>query len=76
MSKMVPVITTNVNHFSDVPTIKADSPEEIAEALDRMFSNSLTRKMQVENQLQYLNENTWEKVAMQHVQLFSDDPRK
>lgn len=76
MSKMVPVITTDVNHFSDVPTIKADTPEEIAEALDRMFSNSVSRKTQVQNQLQYLNENTWEKVAMQHIQLFGDDPRK
>jgi glycosyltransferase involved in cell wall biosynthesis len=76
MSKMVPVITTDVNHFSDVPTIKADTPEEIAAALDSMFSSQQARKMQVQSQLQYLTENTWEKVAMQHVQLFGDDPRK
>lgn len=76
MSKMVPVITTNVNHFSDIPTIKADSPEEIAQALDSMFSNMTLRKSQVQNQLQYLNENTWEKVALKHVELFSNDLRK
>lgn len=75
MSKTVPVITTNVNHFSDVPTLKADTPEEIAEALDMMFSNQLSRKTQVQKQLEYLNENTWKKVGLRHVQLFSDDPR-
>jgi glycosyltransferase involved in cell wall biosynthesis len=73
MSKAAPVITTSVNHFSDVPTLKADTPEEIAEAIDRMFSNSLARKAQVDRQLDYLNDNTWEKVALRHVQLFSDN---
>jgi len=72
MSKVVPVITTNVNHFSDVPTLKADTPEEIAEALDEMFSNAIARKLQLQKQLQYLNENTWEQVALRHVRLFSD----
>ena len=70
MSKLSPVITTNVNHFADVPTLKADMPEEIAEALDMMFSNGLARKQQVERQLEYLSENTWEKVALKHVRLF------
>lgn len=70
MSKMTPVITTNVNHFSDIPTMKADSPEEIAAALDRMFSNWLARKEQVERQLQYLQENSWDKIAAKHVELF------
>jgi glycosyltransferase involved in cell wall biosynthesis len=76
MSKVVPVITTSVNHFSDVPTLKADTPQEIADALDRMFSNELARKVQVDAQLEYLNENTWEKVALKHARLFSNDPRK
>ena len=71
MSKVAPVITSRVNHFSDLPTMKADSPEEIADALDQMFSNYLARKEQVEVQLEYLKENTWEKVALRHVQLFS-----
>jgi len=71
MSKMAPVVTTSVNHFADVPTLKADTPEEIAAALDRMFSNPLARKTQVERQLEYLNENTWERVALRHVQLFT-----
>lgn len=73
MSKVVPVITTNVNHFSDVPTLKADTPEEIAAALDQMFSNQLAKKQQVERQLAYLVENTWENVAQRHLKFFGSE---
>jgi glycosyltransferase involved in cell wall biosynthesis len=71
MSKGAPVVTTSVNHFSDIPTIKADTPEEIAHALDRMFSNRLARKEQVERQLKFINENSWERVAEKHIQIFA-----
>src|SRR5208337_4525456 len=37
MSKGLPVITSSVNHFIDLPTIKADTPEEIAKALEKLF---------------------------------------
>ena len=72
MSKMAPVVSTSVNHFSDVPTLKADTPEEIAEALDVMFSNAVARKSQVDRQLAYLTDNTWAKVALRHVKLFEE----
>jgi glycosyltransferase involved in cell wall biosynthesis len=72
MSKMAPVITTSVNHFSDVPTLKADTPEEIAAALDVMFSNPVARKAQVDAQLAYLNETTWAKVALRYIRLFEE----
>jgi len=72
MSKMAPVITTNVNHFSDVPTLKGDNVEEIADALDQMFSNPVARKAQVDKQLAYLNDNTWAKVALRYVRLFEE----
>jgi glycosyltransferase involved in cell wall biosynthesis len=70
MAKCAPVVTTNVNHFSDVPTLKADTPEALAEALDRMFSNPLARHDQVERQLRYIDENTWDRVAQRYVSLF------
>jgi glycosyltransferase involved in cell wall biosynthesis len=70
MSKMAPVITTSVNHFSDVPTLKADTPEQIADALGRMFSDNGAREHQVSRQLDYLRENTWSNVAERHVRLF------
>lgn len=70
MSKVAPVITTNVNHFSDLPTLKADTPEEIADALDQMFSNACARKAQVDKQMSYLMDNTWARVAERYVRLF------
>lgn len=76
MSKVVPVVTTNANHFSDVPTLKGDTPEEIADAIDRMFSNSLARKEQVAKQLTYLNENSWSQVALKHIQIFESVPSR
>lgn len=76
MSKALPVITSSANHFSDVPTIKADTPEEIANNLDCMFSNPCARKVQVDRQLEYISENTWDKVAMRIIDVFNADPRK
>jgi glycosyltransferase involved in cell wall biosynthesis len=68
MSKGVPVVTTSVNHFSDLPTIKANTPEEMAQALKRMFQNDLAWKEQVDRQLAYVAEHTWEKVALLYVE--------
>jgi len=72
MSKCVPVVTTHVNHFSDVPTVKADTPVDLAESLDRMMSNPLARKDQVDRQLQYIDDNTWDKVALHYVKIFEN----
>lgn len=70
MSKAVPVITTSVNHFSDVPTIKASSPSELAAKLDQIFSDEKFKNQQIENQLQYVEDNSWEKVAKRYIWLF------
>lgn len=71
MSRGAPVVTTSVNHFSDLPTLKADTPEDIADALDRMFSNPMARQQQVTSQVNYIEENTWEKVAKRYLDLFA-----
>jgi len=70
MSKGLPVVTSSVNHFSDLPTIKADSPEEIAAALEKLFIEPGTKESQLERQIAYLNENTWEKVGLRYIKLF------
>lgn len=70
MSKAIPVISSSIHHFSDLPTIKADSPEEIAEALDRLFSDQKEIDKQVEKQIEFLNENSWENIGKRHVKLF------
>ena len=72
MSKGLPVVTSSVNHFSDLPTVKADTPEEIALALERLFVNKVTKELQVNRQISYLNDNTWEKVALRHITLFEE----
>jgi polysaccharide biosynthesis protein PslF len=70
MSKGIPVISSSIHHFSDLPTIKADTPEEIAEALDKLFSDKKTIEDQVEKQIQFLNENSWENIGKKHIELF------
>lgn len=75
MSKALPVITSSVNHFSDLPTIKADSPEEIARALEMLFSGKAAKDAQIDKQLEYINENTWEKVALRYISLFENPPK-
>lgn len=70
MSKGVAVITTSVNHFSDLPSIKADTPEEIAAALEKVFSDPIAKEAQIVNQNEYLKENTWEKSAQRYISIF------
>lgn len=72
MAKALPVVTSSVNHFSDLPTIKADTPEELAVALERVFTDSAFRQSQIEKQIEYLNENTWENVAKKYIALFEN----
>jgi glycosyltransferase involved in cell wall biosynthesis len=70
MSKGLPVVTSSINHFSDLPTLKADTPEEIAQVLEKLFSSSQFKEEQVNKQLSYINENTWENVALKHIAIF------
>jgi glycosyltransferase involved in cell wall biosynthesis len=70
MAKAVPVVTSSVNHFSDLPTVKADSPQEIANALEKLFNNPEARKQQISRQVDYLNENTWRNCALKYISLF------
>ena len=72
MAKGLPVVTSSVNHFSDLPTIKADSPEEIALALEQLFNDSKAKEAQIAKQISYLNDNTWENVALRYIKLFED----
>jgi glycosyltransferase involved in cell wall biosynthesis len=51
-------------------TIKADSPEEIAQALELMFTNPEAKQKQIANQIKYLQDNTWDKIGLQYAALF------
>lgn len=70
MSRAVPVITSSVNHFLELPTIKADTAEGIAEELSLLFDNPSLAKKQTDKQIKYINENTWKKIAAQYVSIF------
>ena len=70
MSKAVPVVTSSVNHFSDLPTVKADAPEEIAAAIAALFESPQACEKQIVRQLAYIEENSWENVAAQYVGVF------
>ena len=72
MTKALPVVTSSVNHFSDLPTIKADTSEEIAAALEKLFTDSKAREDQVARQISYLDETTWEKIALRYISLFEN----
>jgi len=63
MSKGAPVVTSNVRHFVDIPTIKTDTAEEIAAELDRIFTDRKAWRDQVEKQNAYVLENSWENVG-------------
>jgi glycosyltransferase involved in cell wall biosynthesis len=72
MSKALPVITSSVNHFSDLPTIKANTPEEMAEMLERCFVDKSFKEDQINKQLKFINENSWEIVAHRYISLFEN----
>lgn len=72
MSKGLPVISSSVNHFSDLPTIKADTPEEIADALDKLFSDKKNVDTQLQKQSEYMDENSWHNIALKHIEIFEN----
>ena len=71
MSTGIPVVTTNANHFLDLPTCKASMPKELAAVLSNMFSDSVFRRAQVERQVVYTYENSWDKCAERYVAAFA-----
>jgi glycosyltransferase involved in cell wall biosynthesis len=72
MSKGVPVITSSINHFCNLPTIKADTPQAMAEQLDRLFSDPQIYRQQIEKQNAYLQANSWAETAKRFAAIFED----
>lgn len=71
MSTNMPVITSRINHFSDVESIKADGPEEMARELETLFTDSEAVKKQLTRQEAYVAETSWEKVALKFVEILT-----
>jgi glycosyltransferase involved in cell wall biosynthesis len=70
MASGIPIISTSIPHFSDMPTIKADTAEQIAKELDLLFSNPSLAKKQIELQNTYIKENSWETSAQRYINVF------
>jgi glycosyltransferase involved in cell wall biosynthesis len=70
MSAGIPVISSTIPHFIDLPTIKADGPEQIANELDKLFSDSGLKAKQIEKQNQFILDNSWANVAAQYLKVF------
>lgn len=72
MSRGLPVISSSIHHFSDLPTIKANSAEEMASEIDKIFSNKKLYQAQLALQNKFLEENSWEKIALKHIEIFEN----
>ena len=72
-SMRIPVISSSIPHFSDLPTIKANSPEEIAIELEKLFDNSDAIKKQLEIQEAFVIENSWENTAKKFIEVFQNN---
>jgi glycosyltransferase involved in cell wall biosynthesis len=70
MSYGLPVITSNAPHFTDLPTIKINTPEEMAVELSKLFEDPLHAQSQVKKQNIYLAENSWERTAERYIRVF------
>lgn len=72
MSKGIPIITSNIHHFSGLPSLRADTPEEIAQQLDFLFSSKKVMEEQVKKQNIYLEENSWPNTALKYIEIFEN----
>jgi len=70
MAAGVPVISSNIPHFSDMPTIKIETPEQMAKELDKLFSNRELKIEQIKKQNNFIQENSWANIAKQYVAIF------
>lgn len=68
-TKAIPIITSNAHHFENLPVLKGDSAQEIANHLDCLFSNEKLVKTQIERQNQYLIDNSWKITAKRYVEV-------
>lgn len=70
MSKGLPVVSSTIHHFEDIPSIKATGIEKMADEIDKLFSNSNAYQEQIKKQTDYLNQHTWEKMASRYIEVF------
>jgi len=72
MAANIPVITSQISHFSDLPTIKTSTPEGSAEALSNLFDDAGIYRAQLLQQEQYMSTHSWKNMAARYVELFTN----
>jgi len=73
MSMQIPVISSSINHFSGLPTLKADNPQAIADQLDKLFSDPNVYQEQISKQNRYLEANSWDITAKRYLAVFENN---
>jgi len=63
-------ITTSIHHFADIPSIKVDTEEDMANALSSIFESNEKKQKQIDVQFEFALNNSWEKCAEKYLDLF------
>lgn len=69
MAANIPVLTSKIPHFQDLPTIKIDTSQDIANELDNLFSNIEFYNTQVSIQSEFIEKYSWKNVALEYIKL-------
>jgi glycosyltransferase involved in cell wall biosynthesis len=72
MSKGIPVVSSSGAHFSDLPTLKADSPVEIANIISELFESKQKIQDQISKQNEYVIKYSWDNVAEMYKKVFEE----
>lgn len=73
MSKAIPVISSSIPHFQDLPTIKADTAEQMAIEIEQLCLNKHKAEQQINIQNQFLQENSWKIIAQKYIEIFENN---
>lgn len=70
MAKGVPVVTSSVNHFADLPTLRGDTAEELVVAIGGLFASREAVDKQLQRQFDFIESNRWSRIAERYLELF------
>ncbi len=72
MSHGMPIITGSNHQFDDLKDVlpRASNAEEMAKEIDKIFSSETYRKEIVNKSMNYVKDNTWNKVADMYLNLY------
>ena len=67
----IPVVVSKVPHFCDLEGVcpRADTPEELAAELSKLFDNWKVGQAQAARQLEFLQANSWRAAANKHLEV-------